>query len=29
MFRGPVGQRQENIAVRIERYLPPESDDEQ
>ncbi len=24
MFRGPVGQRQGNIAVRIENYIPPE-----
>lgn len=23
MFKGPVGQKQENIAVRIERYIPP------
>ena len=29
MFRGPVGQKQENIAVRIENYLEPEEDDEQ
>ena len=28
MFRGPVGQKQENIAVRIERYIPPEDDSE-
>ncbi len=28
MFRGPVGQKQGNIAVRIERYIPPEQDDE-
>ncbi len=24
MFKGPVGQKQDNIAVRIERYIPPE-----
>ena len=29
MFRGPVGQRQDSIAVRIERYIPPERDEEQ
>ena len=23
MFRGPVGQKQDNIAVRIEKYIPP------
>jgi len=28
MFKGPVGQKQGNIAVRIERYIPPENDDE-
>ncbi|HEY8189632.1 MAG TPA: FliM/FliN family flagellar motor switch protein, partial [Micavibrio sp.] len=28
MFRGPVGQKQGNIAVRIENYIPPEKDDE-
>jgi flagellar motor switch protein FliM len=28
LFRGPVGQKQGNIAVRIERYMPPERDDE-
>lgn len=28
MFKGPVGQKQGNIAVRIERYIPPEDDDE-
>jgi flagellar motor switch protein FliM len=28
MFRGPVGQKQGNIAVRIERYIPPEREDE-
>jgi len=27
MFRGPVGQKQGNIAVRIESYIPPEKDD--
>ena len=27
MFRGPVGQKQEHIAVRIENYLEPEEDD--
>jgi flagellar motor switch protein FliM len=29
MFRGPVGRRQDSIAVRIERYLPPVQDEEQ
>lgn len=29
MFRGPVGQKQEHIAVRIENYLEPEERDEQ
>jgi flagellar motor switch protein FliM len=29
MFRGPVGQKQGNIAVRIEKYIPPEKDDDQ
>lgn len=29
MFRGPVGQKQEHIAVRIENYLEPEEDDDQ
>jgi flagellar motor switch protein FliM len=29
MIRGPVGQKQENIAVRIEKYIQPEEDDEQ
>jgi flagellar motor switch protein FliM len=28
MYRGPVGQKQGNIAVRIERYIPPEKDSE-
>ncbi len=28
MFRGPVGQKQEHIAVRIENYLEPEKDDD-
>lgn len=28
MFKGPVGQKQGNIAVRIERYIPPERDEE-
>lgn len=28
MFRGPVGQKQGNIAVRIEKYIPPEQDTE-
>ncbi len=28
MFRGPVGQKQGNIAVRIEQYIPPEKDEE-
>lgn len=28
MFKGPVGQKQGNIAVRIEKYIPPERDDE-
>lgn len=27
MFRGPVGQKQGAIAVRIESYIPPEKDD--
>lgn len=26
MFRGPVGQKQDYIAVKIERYIPPEKD---
>lgn len=26
MFRGPAGQKQGNIAVRIERYVPPEKE---
>lgn len=29
MFRGPVGQKQEHIAVRIENYLEPEESEEQ
>ncbi len=29
MFRGPVGQKQENIAVKIENYIEPEKDDNQ
>lgn len=29
MFRGPVGQKQGNIALRIENYIPPEEDDEE
>jgi flagellar motor switch protein FliM len=29
MFRGPVGQKQGNIAVKIERYIPPERDGDQ
>lgn len=28
MFRGPVGQKQGNIALRIESYIRPEEDDE-
>lgn len=28
MFKGPVGQKQGNIAVKIEKYIPPESEDE-
>ncbi|MCB9964049.1 MAG: flagellar motor switch protein FliM [Rhodospirillales bacterium] len=28
MFRGPVGQKQDNLALRIERYIPPERNDE-
>ena len=28
MFKGPVGQKQGNIALRIESYIPPEQDDE-
>ena len=27
MFKGPVGQRQKHIAVRIEKYIPPEQED--
>lgn len=27
MFRGPVGQKQGSISVRIESYIPPEKDD--
>ncbi|MAE51474.1 MAG: flagellar motor switch protein FliM, partial [Micavibrio sp.] len=29
MFKGPVGQKQGNIAVRIERYIPPENEDDE
>jgi flagellar motor switch protein FliM len=29
MYRGPVGQKQGNIAVKIESYIPPEPKDEQ
>lgn len=29
MFKGPVGQKQGFTAVRIERYIPPEQEDEQ
>jgi flagellar motor switch protein FliM len=29
MFKGPVGQKQGNIALRIERYIPPEREEEQ
>ena len=28
MFRGPVGQKQGNIAVRIQDYIPPEKEDD-
>lgn len=28
MFKGPVGQKQGNIALRVESYIPPETDDE-
>ncbi len=28
MFRGPVGQKQGHIAVRIEKYIPPETDED-
>lgn len=28
MFRGPVGQKQDYLAVRIEGYIPPEKDEE-
>ncbi len=28
MFRGPVGQKQDNIAVKIENYIEPEEDDD-
>ncbi len=28
MFKGPVGQKQDSIAVRIEKYIPPEEKDE-
>ena len=29
MYKGPVGQKEGNISVRIEKYLPPESEDEE
>ena len=29
MFRGPVGQKQEHLAVRIEKYIEKEQDEEQ
>jgi flagellar motor switch protein FliM len=29
MFHGPVGQKQGNIAVRIEGYIPPPSDEDE
>jgi len=29
MYKGPVGQKQENIAVRVESYIEPEIDEEQ
>lgn len=29
MYRGPVGQKQGNIAVRIEKYIRPERDDDE
>ncbi|MFK7838830.1 MAG: flagellar motor switch protein FliM [Bdellovibrionales bacterium] len=29
MFKGPVGQKQEHIALRIEKYLEPDRDEEQ
>lgn len=28
MFSGPVGQKQGNIAVRIERYIPPDKEED-
>lgn len=28
LFKGPVGQKQDQIAVRIERYIPPKDDDD-
>ncbi len=28
MFRGPVGQKQDNLALRIEHYIPPEKNDD-
>lgn len=28
MFKGPVGQKQDNIAVRIEKYIPPKQRDD-
>ncbi len=29
LYRGPVGQKQDNIAVRIEEYVEPEKDDDE
>jgi len=29
MYKGPVGQKQDNIAVRIEKYIPPKTEDNQ
>ena len=28
MYKGPVGQKEGNISVRIEQYIPPENDDD-
>ncbi len=28
MFKGPVGQKQDHIAVRIERYIPPDKEED-
>lgn len=28
MFKGPVGQKEGNISVKIEKYIPPENDEE-